>query len=109
MIVVDASVWISFLIAHGTNHSATKTWLTQVLLDKVALAAPILLLAEIGGAMSRRLHDPAIGEKAVNSLLSIPTLHLVVLDHALGINSGRIAARYSLCGADACYVAVAAQ
>jgi predicted nucleic acid-binding protein len=109
MIVTDASVWISFLIKHDTNHAATKSWLTQVLRDKTAITAPILLLAEVGGAISRRLENAGMGQKAVNRLLAIPTLHLVDMDHALGINTSRIAARYRLRGADACYVAVAAQ
>lgn len=108
MIVIDASVWISFLIKRDVHHAATKPWLTQVLLDKTPVAAPILLLAEIGGAMSRQLENAAMGEKAINRLLSIPTLHLVDMDHALGMNTSQIAARYRLRGPDACYVAVAA-
>jgi len=109
MIVIDASVWLSFLIQQDVNHAATKPWLTQVLLSKTPIAAPILLLAEVGGAMSRRLGSPDMGEKAVNRLLSIPTLHLVDMDHTLGITTSQIAARYRLRGADAYYVAVAAQ
>lgn len=109
MIVIDASVWISFLIQQDANHAATRSWLTQILRDKVPLAAPILLLAEVGGAVSRRLENPDVGEKAVERLLSVPTLHLVGMDHALGMQTSQIAARYRLRGADACYVAVAAQ
>ena len=109
MIVIDASVWISFLIKQDANHAATAPWLTQVLLDKTPIAAPILLLAEVGGAMSRRLDNAYMGQKAVSRLLSIPILHLVDMDHALGINTSQIAARYRLRGADACYVAVAAR
>ena len=109
MIVIDASVWISFLIKRDAHHAVTKPWLTQVLRNKTPIAAPILLLAEVGGAMSRRLESPELGEKAVNRLLSIPTLHLVAMDHALGMNTSQIAAKYRLRGADAYYVAVAAQ
>lgn len=109
MIVIDASVWLSFLIQQDVNHAATKPWLTQILLSKTPIAAPILLLAEVGGAMSRRLGSPDMGEKAVDRLLSIPTLHLVDMDHTLGITTSQIAARYRLRGADAYYVAVAAQ
>mgnify|MGYP002623246947 FL=1 len=76
MIVIDASVWISFLIKQDAYYTVTKPWLTQVLLNKVPVAAPILLLAEVGGAMSRRLESPDMGEKTVNRLLSIPTLQM---------------------------------
>jgi predicted nucleic acid-binding protein len=109
MIVTDASIWVSFLIKQDTNHAATKPWLTQVLRDKTAITAPILLLAEVGGAISRRLENPGMGEKAVNRLLAIPTLRLVDMDHALGIYTSQIAAGYRLRGADALYVAVAVQ
>jgi predicted nucleic acid-binding protein len=109
MIVVDASVWLSFLLEQDVNHSVTQPWFIDVLVSKLPIAAPILLLAEVGGAVSRRLGDAEMGEKAINRLLSIPTLRLVDVDHALGIQTGRIAANYRLRGADACYVAVAAQ
>jgi predicted nucleic acid-binding protein len=109
MIVIDASVWLSFLLKQDVNHSATQPWLTEVLVNKAPIAAPILLLAEVGGAMSRRLGSVEMGAKAINRLLSIPTLRLVEMDHALGIQTSRIAANHRLRGADACYVAVAAR
>ena len=42
-------------------------------------------------------------------ILAIPNLRLVRLDHALGIMTSRMAADHQLRGADAFYVAVAAQ
>lgn len=108
MIVIDASVWISFLIQQDINHAATQPWLSGVLRRKIPIAAPILLLAEVGGAISRRLGHVEIGEMAINQLLSIPTLQLIHMDHAQGIEASRIAAQYRLRGADAFYVAVAA-
>lgn len=109
MIVIDASVWLSFLLQQDAHHAVTQPWLVERLTQKESLAAPILLLAEVGGAVSRRLGDPALGERAIDRLLSIPTLRLVSIDHALGIEMSRLAAQYRLRGADACYVAVAAQ
>ena len=109
MIVTDASVWLSFLLQQDVHHSATKLWLTDILVRKVPIAVPILLLAEVGGAMSRRLGSAEMGEKAIKSLLAVPTLRLVDMEHALGMQTSQIAARYRLRGADACYVTVAAQ
>jgi predicted nucleic acid-binding protein len=109
MIVVDASVWLSFLLEQDANHTVTQSWFIEVLVNKVPIAAPILLLAEVGGAISRRLGNAELGEKAINRLLSIPTLRLVDVDHVLGLQTSRIAANHRLRGADACYVAVAAQ
>lgn len=109
MIVIDASVLLSFLLQQDAHHAVTQPWLTARLLNKEPLVAPILVLAEVGGAVSRRLDNPSLGQKAVTQLLAIPTLRLVGIDHALGIEMSRIAAQYRLRGADACYVAVAAQ
>jgi predicted nucleic acid-binding protein len=109
MIVIDASVWMSFFVQQDVNHAATYPWLAKILTTTVPVAAPILLLSEVGGAMSRRLGQANLADAAINQLLSIPTLRLVSIDHALGIQASRIAAKHRLRGADALYVAVAAQ
>ncbi len=109
MIVVDVSVWISFLVRQEDHHAATHPWMTRALATGLPIAAPILLLSEVGGSIARRLANPDLGERTVDRLLSIPTLRLVSTDHALGIAAGRTAARYRLRGADALYVTLAAQ
>ena len=109
MIVIDASVWVSFLIQQDTHHAITRAWLSKILLNRSPIVAPIILLSEVGAALSRRLRNPQIGNKAINQLLAIPTLRLVSIDHTLGIQSARIAADNHLRGADAIYVALAAQ
>ncbi|MCP5099073.1 MAG: type II toxin-antitoxin system VapC family toxin [Chloroflexi bacterium] len=109
MIVIDASVWVSFLVQQDANHKATQPWLTKTITNKAAIAAPIVLLAEVGGAISRRLGKADIGERTINQLLAIPSLRLVSIGHALGIQAAQIAANHQLRGADALYVAVASQ
>jgi predicted nucleic acid-binding protein len=109
MIVIDASVWLSFLIRQDVHHAATQPWLAEKLLKGEPIAAPILLLSEVGGAMSRCLGRADMGNNVINQLLAIPTLHLVNVTHPLGIQASRIAADYQLRGADALYVAVAAE
>jgi predicted nucleic acid-binding protein len=109
MMVIDASVWVSFYVQQDINYAVTHAWLTKVLSAGVPIAAPILLLSEVGGAIARRLDRPEIGNRVVNQLLSIPSLRLVSIDHNLGINAGKIAAKYKLRGADAMYVTVAAE
>jgi predicted nucleic acid-binding protein len=108
MIVVDASVWVSFLVRRDVHHAASRAWLAERLLEGTPLAAPVILLSEVGGALARRLDRPEIGVRAIERLLAIPTLRLTSVDHALGIRAGNIAAQYRLRGADAIYVAVAA-
>jgi predicted nucleic acid-binding protein len=106
MIVVDASVWVSYLAPTDVNHAASRRWLSRLIAEQ-AVAAPILLLAEVGGATSQRTGQPALGAKAIDRLMSLPTLRLVDIDPDLGIRAARLAAELGLRGADACYVAIA--
>jgi predicted nucleic acid-binding protein len=107
MIVTDASVWISHLIAQETHHAVSRHWLTAVVRSNTVIAAPALLLAEVGGAVARRTGDANLGHQAVNHILSTPNLRLVYTDSALGMLAAALAADQRLRGADAMYVAVA--
>jgi predicted nucleic acid-binding protein len=109
MIVIDASVWVSFFVEEDVHHAVTHAWLTEMLLTAFPLVAPNLLLAEVSGVITRRRNDTALGQKVIDRLLAIPTLRLVNADHRLGLEAGRLAATYRLRGADAFYVAVADQ
>jgi predicted nucleic acid-binding protein len=108
VIVVDASVWMSYLVRSDSNHRASDAWLSERLSGGRVVVAPILLLAEVGGAIARVMGRPDLGGAAVDRLLSVPNLRLVAIDHALGLRIARLAAERRLRGADACYIAVAA-
>ena len=107
MIVVDASVWVGSLIAQDVNHYISRRWLDQYTLSGGFVAAPLLLLAEVAGAVSRRLGSPQRGEQAADRLRRTAGLRLVSGDLAFGQTAARLAARLRLRGADATYVTVA--
>lgn len=107
MIVTDASIWVSHLIAQEIHHGVSRRWLTAVVRSNTVIAAPALLLAEVGGAVARRTGDANLGHQAVNHILSTPNLRLVYTDSALGMLAAALAADQQLRGADAMYVAVA--
>jgi predicted nucleic acid-binding protein len=108
MIVTDASVWVSHLIAQEVNHSVSRRWLTETVNQSEVIAAPALMLAEVSGAIARRTGHTDLGHKALNHILSTPELRLVYTDSELGMLAARLAADHHLRGADALYVAVAA-
>lgn len=108
-VVVDASVWVSRLVPQDVHHLASRRWLEQVIADGRLLVAPILLLGEVAGAISRRTGEPEHAHRAVESLLRIPGLRLVSVDPQLGRAAARLAADLRLRGSDAVYVAVAHQ
>ena len=71
MIVIDASVWISFLVQQDVHHTATHTWMINRISTGQTMAAPMLLLAEVGGAVARRTSRKELGNKVIDHLLAI--------------------------------------
>jgi predicted nucleic acid-binding protein len=108
-VVVDASVWVSRLVPQDTHHAASRRWFESFTAEGGRLVAPILLLPEIAGAISRRTGAPDLAHQAVQSLQRMRTLRLVALDRRLGQAASQLAADLGLRGADATYVAIADQ
>jgi predicted nucleic acid-binding protein len=109
MIVVDASVWVSVLVRRDLHHAVSRRWLAGLISHNQAIAAPLLLTAEVGGAVARQTGRPELGRAAIERLLALPTLRLVRIDHRFGLHAARLAAERRLRGADAYYVALAAE
>ncbi|WP_322802155.1 type II toxin-antitoxin system VapC family toxin [Thermoflexus sp.] len=105
--VVDASVWVSALVPADGHHAASRRWLEARLREGALLIAPVILLAEVGGAIARRTGDAALGRRAAGMLLAFPTLRLTPVDERLGGKAALLAARLRLRGVDAVYVATA--
>jgi len=99
LIVTDASVWVSRLVPEDTFHERIKTWMSTQRSENIEFLAPSLLLAEIGGAISRRTGKSALGLRAIEQIKSISGLRLIEMEHSL--------AELGLRGADSLYVAVA--
>lgn len=68
---------------------------------------PSLVLAEVGGAVSRRAGDATLARAVVHEMLTIPELEVVPIDELLGLQAAHLAVDLRLRGVDACYVAVA--
>lgn len=109
MTVVDASVWVSRLVTWDVNHTASRQWLEMHDASGGRLVAPVILLAEVSGAVSRRTNDARLGHQATATLLRLRALRLVAVDRRLGEAAARVGADLGLRGADAVYVALAQQ
>jgi predicted nucleic acid-binding protein len=107
-IVVDASVWVARLVSEDAFHEPAKAWMSARLEDDDQFLSPSLLLAEIGGAISRRT-TPSLALKAVELVERLPGLQLVEMEDSLLHEAARLAAELGLRGADSTYVAVAAR
>jgi len=109
MMVVDASVVVSYLVPKDVNHIASRRWFRQQVADERQIIAPLLLLPEIGGAISRRTGNPALSHRAVEALKKLSNLRLIAIDDQLTSAATEYAINLRLRGADALYVAVAAR
>jgi len=107
MIVIDASVMVSVFYDRDVRHLESRRWLRAYLRSGQLLIAPILLLSEVAGAITRRTGDVQSGRLAVRRLWHLPELQLIVIDTALGLRTTELAADLGLRGADAVYVALA--
>lgn len=107
-IVIDASVWVARLVTGDVFHEPVKQWMNERLEAGDVFLSPSLLLAEVGGAISRRA-TPALGQQAVEAIQSLPGLQLVEMEPALVHEAAKLAAELRLRGADSMYVAVASR
>jgi predicted nucleic acid-binding protein len=105
--VVDASVWVSGLLPEDVHHRPSRRWLEDQQARDIALVVPTLALAEVGGAVARRVGVPELGRQAAEELRLMPGLRLVSLDPEMGAFAAEVAARLQLRGGDAVYVAAA--
>ena len=107
-IVVDASIWVARLVSQDIFYEPVKAWVSTRLEEDDQFLAPSLLLAETGGAISRRT-TPLLGLKAIEQVQSLPGLQLVEMENLLLQEAAQLAAQLGLRGADSTYVALAAR
>ena len=106
-VVVDASVWVSRMIEGDEFHVAVKSWMNTQRGQDTTFVSPSLLLAEVGGVISRVTGKLELGLNAIQKIENLPEVRIVEMDKALMDEASRVAAKYSLRGADSVYVAVA--
>lgn len=107
--VVDASVMVAVLYPRDPFHQASRTWFDRHLQAGDHLAAPLLVISEVAGVIRRETGDAVLARQAVQWLYALPELQRYPLDEALAQLAAEAAVDLSLRGADAVYVALAAQ
>jgi predicted nucleic acid-binding protein len=107
VVVVDASVWISVLVASDLNHAVSRRWMQQWVDDGNTFVLPLLILPEVAGGVSGRTGISALGDAAVASILTDPSITLVPVDHPVATLAADHAASLQLRGAGAVYTALA--
>jgi len=105
--VVDASVWVSRFVARDAFHTPSRRWLGTVLAAQTIVAAPALLLPEVGGALARQTGRPDLALRALALLQGIPNVRFAFIEAGLARSAAELAAELRLRGADAVYVSLA--
>jgi len=105
--VVDASVWVSRASQRDPAHERTIAWFDRQAREGAVHAAPVIVLAEVAGALARTSRSSELGLRVVTRLVDLPRLRLLAIDASIGLRAGEIAADLRLRGADAVYVAIA--
>ena len=108
-VVVDASAWVSRVLSQDSNHTAARTWIDSHLLNGGLLVAPVLIVTEVGAAVSRQTKMPSLARQAVSGIYALSSMRLVPIDQGLIDSSTKLAIGLQLRGPDALYVAVAEQ
>ncbi len=109
MVVVDASVWVSWLRPQDANHNGSLTWIQDYRSTEGLIIAPLLLLVEVTSAIARQTKDPALTKEIISNLVEVSVMRLVPMDFALIRTAVNIANELQLRAGDATYVAVAHQ
>lgn len=104
---MDASVWVSRLVAGDVHHARTRRWFERQDREASLLVVPALMLPEVAGAIARRTGDARLARRAMDRLLRLANLRLIPLDRVLAGSAASLAAGLKLRGTDAIYVAVA--
>jgi predicted nucleic acid-binding protein len=107
--VVDASVVVSHLVPYDAHHETSRRWLMRHVAAGGLVIVPALLLSEVAGAIARRTGRPRLARRAIDAVLRLPALRLLVIDDTLARAAAALAGRLRIRGADAVYVAVAAE
>ena len=107
--VLDASVWVSRLVEQDEMHSTVRGWMDDQRANGAQFISPTLLLAEVGGAITRRTGESSLGNRVISALENLPGLRLVEMDNELMDTAAHLAAELGLRGADSVYFATANQ
>ncbi len=102
-LVVDASVFLAFVIPEEKEHASASEFFAVCETEGHQILFPALALAEVAGGVARRKQDPHKAELAVMRMRRLTSVRFFPLTVEDSEAAGRLARRYFLRGADAVY------
>lgn len=105
--VIDANVWVSWLVSADVNHRVSAGWLEAYARSGAPIVLPASALAEIAGTVARVTGDAVAGMKALEDVLENRRIEIVDITRDFAERAARTAARLRLRGMDAIYATLA--
>lgn len=107
MIVIDASVWLSFIVPTDIHFAQANEWAEWFEPGLERIAVPAHFLAEIAGVLSRTGADRQFVEETIDDIVSSDRFVLQDISVSLGLAAADIAKTGRVRGSDAVYLALA--
>ena len=105
--VLDAGVFVAHFVEADAAHSECVNVVAACKAELIQVVVPLVLPAEVAGAIARRTGDQTLALLALTHLRNYPWLRVRLADTRFVEQVARLAARHELRGADAFYIAVA--
>ncbi len=106
-LTLDANLFVARFREQDAVHQPSLDFFEECEGQSIQFFAPIILLGEVAGALSRIRRDPRFGQFAITRILALPRLRLRQIDSAFAENAARLASLHQLRGVDAIYLALA--
>ncbi len=107
MYTLDANIFVRDADPRDPDHRICRMLLERLAITNTTLTMPLLVLAEVAGALSREFRVPMRARIFIDLLTALPNVTFIDLDTGLAQEAAYVAADRALRGADAVYVAVA--
>ena len=108
MTVIDTSVWIGTLLTGDAHFAESSAWFATQVAENQGFHIPMLIIPELAGVLAQNgVSGPDIAE-AAREIIEARTVHLHELALQSTLLATRIAASTGMKGADAVFVALAA-
>ncbi len=109
LITIDSSVFVSAARPTERGNMDSALFLAWVRRTRPRVFVPTLVIAEVATALSRTGSDAGLAEQYALAIGQLPNIVFIALDETLARQAAALGARHKLRGADAVYLATAAQ
>ena len=109
LLTLDASVFVAACQPHEPGYAASLALMQSMLHTDVPLVEPSILPGEVGAALCRAGREAAFVQEYADGIFALPHLILAGMDKHWARRALTLAIECRLRGADALYVAAAAQ